>query len=506
MFTNRKHVLLALMAIVLSLALASCSSGSPGETNAEVRVLGSSGSTTQARSVSSRSAQTFSSGEVYLGGERITDRLTASQTTGQSGTNNQEFTANVEVPAVERIEYRVEPRAGFVFDEWEFDRRNMLRRDHPSDWRSIMMEILAAIKGDNETISINPEYIKYIRPTFDRGAYLDTSYDRNDSDGSSTKPFKTMDALVEFITDERWRGYDDDELTIKIRSGNIGELDLSALTNASSTNRYWDDDELEIELTIAGGYNENWNVSNTKSTIKKIVMPKFKRGTETEMEIEFRNIEFTELDYSMSEIEAGDNEFEMDFRNCEAGTLTNARGVINGLIVKEVESSSNLTFVNSVAPYNAGYKYYHCVITDWSSGKIDGKNNIVVYGQNNPYEKDSNNHYVATFDGYKTNDSTLIKDLMQATPLGEDQIQFGDDDILEEDIEGRDRFLFDDDYLEGDDDDDRDDRRAYSRDDDLDDRFDDDDWDDDAFKDDGYWGTDYKNIKVSYGPYEYRWD
>lgn len=68
MFTNRKHVLLALMAIVLSLALASCSSGSPGETNAEVRVLGSSGSTTQARSVSSRSAQTFSSGEVYLGG------------------------------------------------------------------------------------------------------------------------------------------------------------------------------------------------------------------------------------------------------------------------------------------------------------------------------------------------------------------------------------------------------------------------------------------------------
>ena len=34
MSTNRKLVLLALMAIVLSLALPSCDSGSPGETNA----------------------------------------------------------------------------------------------------------------------------------------------------------------------------------------------------------------------------------------------------------------------------------------------------------------------------------------------------------------------------------------------------------------------------------------------------------------------------------------
>ena len=489
MFTNRKHVLLALMAIVLSLALASCSSGSPGETNAEVRVLGSSGSTTQARSVSSRSAQTFSSGEVYLGGERITDRLTTSQTSGQGGTNNQEFTATVEVPAVERIEYRVEPKAGFVFDEWEFDRRNMLRRDHPSDWRSIMMEILDAIRSDDETISINPEYIKYIRPTFDRGAYYDPNYKETDSDGSSTKPFKTMDALVDFITDERWRGYDDDELTIKIRSGNIGELNLSELTNSSSERRYWDDDEREIELTIAGGYDNNWNVSSTKSTITKIVMPEFRRSAEAEMEIEFRNIEFTELDYSMSEIEAGDNEFEMDFRNCEVGTLKNARGVINGLIVKTIDSSSsNLTFVNSVAPYNAGYKYYHCVINGWSSGNIQGKNNIVVHGQNTPpSDGNSDNHYVATFDGYKTDDSDLIDKLVQATPLVEDKIKFGDDDdILEEDIEGRDRFLFDDD------------------DDWDDDRFDDDDWDDDVFDDDRYWG-DYKNIKVSYGPYEYRW-
>ncbi len=496
MSTNRKLVLLALMAIVLSLTLPSCDSGSPGETNAEVRVLGSSESTTQARSVSSRSAQAFSSGDVYIGGEKVTDKLTASNTTGQS-TNNQEFTATVEVPAVERIEYRVEPKAGFVFDEWEFDRRNMLRRDHPSDWRSIMMEILNAIRGDNETISINPEYIKYIRPTFDRGAYFDKSYDENDSDGSSTKPFNDMQALFDFISKES--RFDDNELTIKIR-GNVDSLDLSKLTESSSSSkrRYWGDDELEIELTIAGGYGNNWNVSSEKTTITNITMPEFNRNTDAEIEIEFRNIKFESLDYS--NFKFSDDDFEIDFRNCEVKTLKNARGVINGLIVDEVETSSqNLTFVNSVAPYNAGYKYYHCVITDWSSGNIEGKNNIVVYGQNNPSEEDSNNHYVATFAGYKTNDSTLIEKLMQATPLVEDQVKFGDDDdILEEDIEGRDRFLFDDDYFE--------DNRKESRDDDWDDdRFDDDDWDDDIFDDDRYWGTDYKNIKVSYGPYEYRW-
>lgn len=505
MSTNRKLVLLALMAIVLSLTLPSCDSGSPGETNAEVRVLGSSESTTQARSVSSRSAQAFSSGDVYIGGEKVTDKLTASNTTGQS-TNNQEFTTTVEVPAVEKIEYRVEPKSGFVFDEWEFDRRNMLRRDHPSDWRSIMMEILDAIKGDNETISINPRYIKYIRPTFDRGAYYEPSgayydpkYDRYDSDGSSTKPFKDMAALIEFITDKKWQYFDDDELTIKIKSGTIDSLDLSDLTDSTSDRRYWDENELEIELTIAGGYNDDWNVSSNKTVIKEIVLPDFDWSKEeVEIEIEFRNIEFTELDYSMTDTEIGDYEVEMDFRNCEVGKLKNTRGVINGLIVKEIDSSSSdLTFVNSVAPYNPSYTYYHSVINDWSNGTINGKNNIVVGGKDP--ENDANNHYIINeFDGYKTNQSDLIEELMQATPLIEDQIKLSgddDDDILEEDIEGRDRFLFDDDYSKRDDDDDRDDNH-----------WDDDDWDDDKFDDDAFWGSDYKNIKVSYGPYEYRWD
>lgn len=491
MSTNRKLVLLALMAIVLFLTLISCESGSPGETNAEVRVIGSSAKTATTLSLSSRSNQQgFSSGEIFIGDENITDRLTATPATGQNGTNNLEFTTTVEVPAVEKIEYRVEPKSGFVFDEWEFDRRNMLRRDYPNDWRSIMMEILDAIKGDNETISINPRYIKYIRPTFDRGAYYDPKYDRDDSDGSSTKPFKDMAALIEFITNEKWQYFDDDELTIKIKSGTIDSLDLSDLTDSTSVRRYWNENELEIELTIAGGYNDNWNVSRDKTVIGKIVLPDFDWSKEeVEIEIEFRNIEFTELDYSMTDTEIGDYEVEMDFSNCEVGTLKNARGVINGLIVKAIDSSSsNLTFVNSVAPYISHYTYYHSVINGWSNGTINGKNNIVVFGSNtHPSEGNNDNTYVASFDGYKTNQSDLIEKLMQATPLIEDDIKLSgddDDDILEEDIEGRDRFLFDDDYSERDDD----------------------DWDDDKFDDDAFWGSDYRNIKVSYGPYEYRWD
>ena len=355
--------------------------------------------------------------------------------------------------------------------------------------------IISHCECNYRTIFIN-KYIKYIRPTFDRGAYFDKSYNENDSDGSSTKPFKTMDALVEFITDERWRGYDDDELTIKIRSGDIEELVLSALTDSNSGGRYWDDDELEIELTIAGGYNDNWNVSSNKTVIEKIVLPDFDWSKEeVEIEIEFRNIEFIELDYSMTDTEIGDYEVEMDFRNCEVGTLKNARGVINGLIVKSIDSSSsNLTFVNSVAPYNSNYTYYHSIVKNWTSGDIKGQNNIVVGGKGP--ENDANNHYIINgFDGYKTDNPDLIEELMQATPLVENQIKFGDDDdILEEDIEGRDRFLFDDDYFERDDDDDWDD-----------DRFDDDDWDDDIFNDDRYWGNP-QDIRVSYGPYEYRWD
>ena len=96
MFTNRKHVLLALMAIVLSLTLPSCDSSSPGETNAEVRVIGSAESTTPKASGARASDINFASGQVIIDDKNITNQLVPEDpSTVTAGSNNVEFTATV---------------------------------------------------------------------------------------------------------------------------------------------------------------------------------------------------------------------------------------------------------------------------------------------------------------------------------------------------------------------------------------------------------------------------
>lgn len=137
--------------------------------------------------------------------------------------------------------------------------------------------------------------------------------------------------------------------------------------------------------------------------------------------------------------------------------------MVNEII--KAANSSNLVIVNSVAPYVDGVVYCHSVVKNASGKTILGENNIIEYGSLGP-EDDRNNQYVAKWDGtsYKTNDPVLIKKLITAKPLSEDFIEDYldlDDDILEEDIEGRERFLFDDDW--------------------------------------------HRGISVSYGPYEYQW-
>ena len=124
--------------------------------------------------------------------------------------------------------------------------------------------------------------------------------------------------------------------------------------------------------------------------------------------------------------------------------------------------------MNSVAPYVEGARYYHSVVMNGEGKTVEGKNNIIVGNGT----ENSDNHYVASWDenSYKTDDPELINKLIQANPLSEnllenleDYFDDMDDDFLEEDIEGRERFLIDDD-------------EPWSR-----------------------------GIKVSYGPYEYQW-
>ncbi|HIS14669.1 MAG TPA: hypothetical protein IAA76_08855 [Candidatus Ornithospirochaeta stercorigallinarum] len=445
MKTNRKVFLLAFLAIVLVLTSTSCSD--PGrETKAEVRVIGTAVEKTRAVA----SNLSFGSGKVFVGDKEITDQLkpvSATDPEQQNQTSNNDVVFEADVSVIgDMVTYRVEHENGFVFDEWKIVNRRAIMQDYKDAWWDVLKEIWVATRGDNETIRIKPEYIKYIRPSFDRGIYVE-----------SGENIKTE--LEQYFNNTKGR-YDDDELTIKLATGPF-DFDLSGLSWG------YGDDEIELELKIIGGYNDSsWNIiGDDKTTITNIGIPKLPYVEEFELELEFRNINFDEFDYSLF---GKDDDFEIDFRNCSVGKLTNARGVVNGLMVNEIikaANSSNLVIVNSVAPYVDGVVYYHSVVKNASGKTILGANNSIEYGSLGP-EDDRNNQYVAKWDGtsYKTNDSVLIKKLITAKPLSEDFIEDYldlDDDILEEDIEGRERFLFDDDW--------------------------------------------HRGISVSYGPYEYQW-
>ena len=484
MKTNRNVFLLAFVAFVLSLILTSCA-GAEHETTAEVRVVGTA---TESASRSVSAAAEFASAEIIVDDRNITDDLkpvTDDPDYQANSPNDTLFEADVPVLG-NTVSYSVEPRPGFVFDEWEFSRdaRSRIRSEHGQNWMNVMREIMMAIAGDPETIEINPDYIKYIRPAFDRGAYFDASHTAasggNTDIGTKANPISDTDDLISFINRYSSGRFDDDELTIKFTaSSHIDSLDLSQLRNHG----YWDDDEIEIELKLIGGYDSEWNVIG-KTEIKEIKLPDFSHwfDRDLEIEIEFRNIAFTELDYSNLLGSYGEDDREFEFRNCSVGTLSNAGRIINGLIIDEmIADSVNTTFINSVVQYDANDTYIHSIITDYESGKINGVNNIVVYSADNVVEKqaDGSNYYISRdeydtsfrLNGYKTSDPSLIDELTTAAALNEDAFDDDhswhgieiDDDTIEEDIVGRERYLIDDDGR--------------------------------------YWDT----PTVSYGPYEYKW-
>lgn len=446
MKTNRKAALLAFLALVLAFTVVSCSD--PGhKTNAEVSVVGTAVSKDE-KSRSVASELQFGSGEVWLGGNDITSSLVPAEgSNATDGQNNVEFVA--EVPVIgETVTYSVKHEYGFVFDEWEIVNRNKIILGEGDNWWNVLNEIWQATRGDSETIEIRPEYIKYIRPSFDRGIYVKAGENIGEK-------------LEEYYSQFRNKDYDDDELTIKLEEGDF-VLDLSKIKQERG------EDEIELELKIIGGYDpSSWNITN-RSTISEIKLPQSGGYIEEfELELEFRNISFAELDYNAFRT---NGDFEIEFSNCSVETLKNARGIINGLMVKAIEKAQTgraLLIMNSVAPYVEGARYYHSVVMNNEGKTVEGKNNIIVGGSG-----DSDNHYVTSWNenSYKTDDPELINKLIQANPLSEnllesleDYFDDMDDDFLEEDIEGRERFLLDDD-------------EPWSR-----------------------------GIKVSYGPYEYQW-
>lgn len=479
MITNRKTGLLAFLAIVLILALSACSQpeGS-GASTAKVRVTGTAAQSSENQRAVSDTV-VFASGTVSLQGEDITSQLRPEQTGTAGGSNDVEFWADIPV-ASDRVSYSVSPKPGFVFDEWKItrDSRSELENDYPDSWWDVLVEIQKAIRDDSQTIHINPEYIEYIRPTFDRGYYLDPAGTASENgDGSANNPFTSLNALIAELKNIRG-----DELTIKMMKGGdaSGSFDLSELGTF-----YYKD---EIELKLIGGYDDEWNLTEERTNIASIKFPDItnKNGIE-ELEIELRNIELKELDYE--DLPRLNDDFEIDFRNCSVGTLKKASGkIVNGLVVETLDvSSSNVVFINSSAPYETESKYYHSIVRDVDSNPITGQNNIVLGTAPAGVSGDGNgtaNLYLGSADwsvnDYKTTNQNLIDWIITAVPLSEDfQLRvtssrddddFDADDLLEEDIEGRERYLRDDDY----DDDDRSSRDPW-----------------------------YRNIRVSYGPYEY---
>ena len=213
MITNRRTGLLAFLAIVLILALSACSQpDGSGASTAQVRVTGTAQYAVNQRAASD--TLTFASGTVSLQGEDITSQLRPEQTSTPAGANDVEFRADIPV-ASDRVSYSVSPRTGFVFDEWKITRasRSELKNDYPDSWWDVLVEIQNAIKDDSQTISIRPEYIKYIRPTFDRGYYLNPDAPEG-GDGSADSPFNNLNSIIAELAKDNGRHYDDDELTI----------------------------------------------------------------------------------------------------------------------------------------------------------------------------------------------------------------------------------------------------------------------------------------------------
>ena len=358
------------------------------------------GTVAESASRSVSAAAEFASAEIIVDDRNITDDLKPESYSTSGSTNDVEFQADVPVLG-NTVSYSVEPRPGFVFDEWELSRDARSRiREYGQNWMNVMREIMRAIAGDPETIEINPDYIKYIRPTFDRGAYFDAEYD-TDPDlpiGTKANPISNTEDFASFISKYSDGRFDDDELTIKFTSSSVGSLDFSQI-HSGTEHRYWDD-EREIELKLIGGYDSKWDYSGDRTPVAGITLPDLNKFEE--IEIEFRNIHFENLDYSklVRGYRSDDDDREFNFRNCSVGTLTNAGMAINGLIIDKMsEDSENTTFINSVVPYDADDTYVHSIITEYTDGAIKGVNNIVVYSDSvdSVVEKqaDDNNYYIS---------------------------------------------------------------------------------------------------------------
>ena len=408
----RRNIILIALILSVALIFTSCDSASDNGV-ATVRVMG-----TVASTESTRAADTSLElmADIKVNGTPLTinDFKNEKGSALQAG-SNQELVAKVEVPS-SKVTLTVAPKKGFIFDEWEFDRRATPRLS----WRERreIEKILDPIE-EHETIEVPTKYTKYIRATYDRGYYVTLSTREGKGDGTIDNPF-TIEELKTAL-DNRF----DDELTIKV-TGN-GALDLS------SFNKFNKLEEIKII-----GYKD--------AVITSITLPDYNKD---DFELEIRDLTINNLDASILPTVQDDDDVEIEFENVVIKSLDNTKGRTFANMQVELIKKEGGTFVNSVLPYFSGTKYYHSlIITDRAEDAekvdIEGKNNIVVV-DTLPTKKDPNNLYITRAEYNKDPnpwkvDPAIVKDkVINAKALNDDWFPEQMEDFIEEDAFGRDR-------------------------------------------------------------------
>lgn len=129
------------------------------------------------------------------------------------------------------------------------------------------------------------------------------------------------------------------------------------------------------EVKIIGGFDasSNWSYNEGDRTL-------------------ISNLNFTgDLEIEVEHLTVGDltidGKAELEFKDIVVkGTLTVPEGQTVGNIKLEAGATiegKNLTFVNSVVPYDASFTYYHSIIIEDGVIEIKGQNNIIIGGDEN---------------------------------------------------------------------------------------------------------------------------
>ena len=469
-----KHNYSAKIVLAISLALivllAGCSNDSSTDNAARIYVQGAGGATAM-RSLSAASAAGgFASGDVEVNDDRITEQLKPSNDstvdTGSSNANDTVYEAVIEnVPTT--ITLSVEPKPGFVFNEWSFNIRRAVRDG--LDWHEIYSLMLTPSERYAESLTVRAENAKYYIATFERGYYIDLDANEN-GDGTKSNPYNTFDIKNTNIVKPGTRD-EDVEITFKVAGNFDGTSQNATLNLASMASLYGRNTEVE-EIRILGGYERTNGSDWVKSGRSHISLAADGGIREMEIEeIEISSVHIEELDYEVfrnTEAESDD----IEFFDVSVGKISKAPEIIANLVIESTDGLSGKVFVNSVVDkVSPSSQYIHSLIKSVEPGtEIDGFNNIVLSDTHSGKYEDNNYYLPADTEviGYVLN-GEINSDLLTAEVYSEREFEYAtglDDDvleILENDIAGR--------------------ERSYDED------------------DDGRWSLSSRN--TSYGPYEY---